>query len=251
MSPILNIRDLLLFYENAVAVNNVSLQVNEGQIAGVFGSNSAGKSSLMLCISGIILDVKKKEKMRGGERITLTGEIRFRDEDVMEMEPSDRARKGIILCPERRLIFPESSSIENLKMGALRIKRNTDFDERLQAVFRIFPILEDRLDQYTGTLSGGEQAMVAIGRGLMGKPKILLLDEPSLGLAPILVEKFFDAIKRINEEGMTVFLIEQNARKTLSISVRGYVLQKGEIIVQGSKTELLETDVIKRAYLQT
>ena len=117
MSPILQVKDLMLFYENAVAVNNVNLQVNEGQIVGVFGSNSAGKSSLMYCISGIIFDVRKKEEMKGGERITLTGEIKFKGEDVLRVEPSERAKKGIILCPERRLIFPESSTIENLRMG--------------------------------------------------------------------------------------------------------------------------------------
>ena len=197
MTPILQVKDLMLFYENAVAVNNMSLQVNEGQIVGVFGSNSAGKSSLMYCISGIIFDVKKKEEMKGGERITLTGEIRFKGEDVLRVEPSQRAKKGIILCPERRLIFPESSTIENLRMGGYLASRE-QAKKTLDYVFVLFPELKRLKRRAGGFLSGGEQQMLAIGRALMAQPELLLLDEPLLGLAPIIEIRLAQAVREIN-----------------------------------------------------
>ena len=185
--------------------------MDEEQIAGIFGSNSAGKSSLMLCVSGIILDVRKKEKMRGGERITMTGEILFRNENVLWTEPSVRAKKGIILCPERRLIFPESSTLENLKMGGyLANKEQTK--NTLEYVLNLFPELKRLKRRAGGFLSGGEQQMLAIGRALMAQPKLLLLDEPLLGLAPIIEARLATAIRTINQEtGITVLVSEQYA----------------------------------------
>jgi len=155
-----------------------------------------------------------------------------------------RAKKGVIRFEDKEIQKWRTDRIVQ------RIKSEKNLDISLRSVFRIFPILEKRLEQNAGTLSGGEQAMLAIGRGLMGKPKILLLDEPSLGLAPILVDVFFDTIRKINEGGVTIFLIEQNARKALSLSLRGYVIQKGEIIIQGSRQDLIESNVIKRAYFE-
>ncbi|NIQ40292.1 MAG: ATP-binding cassette domain-containing protein [Proteobacteria bacterium] len=238
----------MLFYENAVAINNISMTVGKGQIVGVFGSNSAGKSSLMFCISGIILDVKKKEEMRGGERITLTGEIRFKDENVLMVEPSDRARKGVILCPERRLIFPESSTIENLRMGAYLANR-AQAKKTLEYVLLLFPELKRIRKRPAGFLSGGEQQMLAIGRALMAQPKLLLLDEPLLGLAPIIEKRLAQAIKEINEEtGITVLVSEQYARPILPIIEYGYVLENGGLVAEGSGRELFENPDVKEAY---
>lgn len=248
MSPILQVKDLMLFYENAVAVNNVNLAVNEGQIVGVFGSNSAGKSSLMFCISGIILDVRKKEEMRGGERITLTGEIKFKGENVLRVEPSDRAKKGIILCPERRLIFPESSTMENLRMGGYLANRE-QAKKTLEYVFVLFPELKRLKRRAGGFLSGGEQQMLAIGRALMAQPKLLLLDEPLLGLAPIIEIRLAQAIREINKQtGITVVVSEQYARPVLPIIEYGYVLENGGLVAEGTGNELLENPDVKEAY---
>ena len=248
MSPILQVKDLMLFYENAVAVNNVNLQVNEGQIVGVFGSNSAGKSSLMYCISGIIFDVSKKEEMKGGERITLTGEIKFKGENVLRVEPSERAKKGIILCPERRLIFPESSTIENLRMGGYLASRE-QARKTLDYVFALFPELKRLKKRAGGFLSGGEQQMLAIGRALMAQPELLLLDEPLLGLAPIIEIRLARAVREINKEtGITVLVSEQYARPVLPIIEYGYVLENGGLVAEGSGAELLENPDVKEAY---
>lgn len=248
MSPILQVKDLMLFYENAVAVNNMNLQVNEGQIVGVFGSNSAGKSSLMYCISGIIFDVSKKEEMKGGERITLTGEIKFKGEDVLRVEPSERAKKGIILCPERRLIFPESSTMENLRMGGYLASRE-QAKKTLEYVFALFPELKRLKRRAGGFLSGGEQQMLAIGRALMAQPELLLLDEPLLGLAPIIEIRLAQAVREINKEtGITVLVSEQYARPVLPIIEYGYVLENGGLVAEGSGAELLENPDVKEAY---
>ncbi|MBM4338382.1 MAG: ATP-binding cassette domain-containing protein [Deltaproteobacteria bacterium] len=244
----LEVKDLMLFYENALAVNNVSLTVNEGLIVGVFGSNSAGKSSLMLCISGIILDVKKKEEMKGGERITLTGEIKYRGEDILTIEPSKRAKKGIILCPERRLIFPESSAIENLRMGGY-LATKTQAKKTLEYVFNLFPELVKLKRRAGGFLSGGEQQMLAIGRALMAQPKLLLLDEPLLGLAPAIEVRLAKAVKSIKEEtGITVVVSEQYARPVLPIVDYAYVLENGGLVAEGTGNELLENPDVKEAY---
>jgi len=248
VSPILQVKDLMLFYENAVAVNNMNFEVKEGQIVGLFGSNSAGKSSLMYCISGIIFDVKKKEAMKGGERITLTGEIKFKGEDVLRVEPSERAKKGIILCPERRLIFPESSTIENLRMGGYLASRE-QARKTLEYVFVLFPELKRLKRRAGGFLSGGEQQMLAIGRALMAQPKLLLLDEPLLGLAPIIEIRLAQAVREINKEtGITVLVSEQYARPVLPIIEYGYVLENGGLVAEGSGAELLENPDVKEAY---
>ncbi|HOJ42719.1 MAG TPA: ATP-binding cassette domain-containing protein, partial [Syntrophorhabdaceae bacterium] len=166
--------ELMVFYENMLALNNVSIKCNDGQIVGIFGSNSAGKSTLMYALSGIILDIKKKEEMKGGERISVFGSIFLNGENVTNLKPHVRAKKGIILCPERRRIFPESSVLENLKIGSyLTTKRQTQ--ENIDYVLNLFPRLKDHLHRQGGFLSGGEQQMLAIGRALMANPKILLL----------------------------------------------------------------------------
>lgn len=248
MSAILEIIDLMLFYENALAINNVNMNAQEGKIVGVFGSNSAGKSSLMLCISGIILDVRKKEEMKGGERITLTGEIKFKGEDILRVEPSERAKKGIILCPERRLIFPESSALENLRIGAY-LATKAQAKKTLEYVLGLFPELEKLKRRAGGFLSGGEQQMLAIGRALMAQPKLLLLDEPLLGLAPSIEIRLARAVKAINQEtGMTIVVSEQYARPILPIVDYAYVLENGGLVAEGTGSELLENPDVKEAY---
>jgi branched-chain amino acid transport system ATP-binding protein len=248
VSAILEIKNLMLFYENAVAINNINITVNEGKIVGIFGSNSAGKSSLMLCISGIILDVRKKEVMKGGERITVTGEIKFRGENVLSVEPSERAKKGIILCPERRLIFPESSALENLRIGGY-LASKAQAKKTLEYVFTLFPELEKLKRRAGGFLSGGEQQMLAIGRALMAQPKLLLLDEPLLGLAPSIEIRLARAIKIINKEiGITIVVSEQYARPILPIVDYAYVLENGGLVAEGTGSELLENPDVKEAY---
>jgi branched-chain amino acid transport system ATP-binding protein len=244
----LEVKNLMVFYENALAINNVSLTCREGQITGVFGSNSAGKSTLMYTISGIILDMKQKEKMRGGERITVIGEILFRGENITDVKPSQRARKGIVLCPERRRIFPESSTLENLKIGGYLASRS-QAKETLDYVFTLFPALKEIKRREGGFLSGGEQQMLAIGRALMAQPKLLLLDEPLLGLSPSIEARLAQAIKEINKQtGITILIAEQYARPLFPIIDYGYILENGSAVLAGTAEELMNNPDVKAAY---
>jgi len=245
---ILKVRELMVFYENAIAINNVSLECERGKITGVFGTNSAGKSTLMYTISGIILDLKRKEQMRGGERITVLGSILYEGEEVIELEASVRARKGIILCPERRRIFQESSVIENLRIGGILATRQ-QAKRTLEYIYTIFPVLKDLKNREGGFLSGGEQQMLAIGRALMAQPKLLLLDEPLLGLSPTIEEILTDAIRDINTKfGLAVLIVEQYARPILPIIHYGYVLENGSAVLEGTSEELIENPDVKSAY---
>ena len=246
--PILDVRKLMVFYENAIAINNVSLSCQQGRITGVFGANSAGKSTLMYTISGIILDLKKKEQMRGGERITVLGGIVYDGNDVIDMEPSSRARQGIILCPERRRIFQESSVLENLKIGGILATR-AQAKKTMDYVFNIFPALIRLKNREGGFLSGGEQQMLAIGRALMAQPKLLLLDEPLLGLSPVMEDVLTDAVKDINRSvGITVLISEQYARPILPIIDHGYVLENGGAVLEGNSQALMDNPDVKSAY---
>ncbi|MFO7737705.1 MAG: ATP-binding cassette domain-containing protein [Desulfatiglandaceae bacterium] len=246
--PILDVRELMVFYENAIAINNVSLSCQQGRITGVFGANSAGKSTLMYTISGIILDLKKKEQMRGGERITVLGGIVYDGNDVIDMEPSSRARQGIILCPERRRIFQESSVLENLKIGGILATR-AQAKKTMDYVFNIFPALIRLKNREGGFLSGGEQQMLAIGRALMAQPKLLLLDEPLLGLSPVMEDVLTDAVKDINRSvGITVLISEQYARPILPIIDHGYVLENGGAVLEGNSQALMDNPDVKSAY---
>jgi branched-chain amino acid transport system ATP-binding protein len=245
---LLEVSSLMVFYENALAINNVDLRCQEGEITGVFGANSAGKSTLMYTISGIILDIEKKERMRGGERITVLGSIYYDGVDIVFMETSDRAKKGIILCPERRRIFPESSVLENLKIGGILATR-AQAKKTLDYVFTIFPPLKGLKKREGGFLSGGEQQMLAIGRALMAQPKLLLLDEPLLGLSPMMEEILVRAIEDINETtGITILISEQYARPILPIIHHGYVLENGTSVLEGSSQELMDNPDVKSAY---
>jgi branched-chain amino acid transport system ATP-binding protein len=248
MSDLLEIKDLMVFYENALAINNVTLHCQEGKITGVFGANSAGKSTIMYTISGIILDIKKKEEMRGGEKITVLGSIYYDGKDIISMGPSNRAKNGIILCPERRRIFAESTVLENLKIGGILATRE-QAKRTLDYVFAIFPALKELKKRPGGFLSGGEQQMLAVGRALMAQPRLLLLDEPLLGLSPKIEQTLVKAIRDINAQtGVTLLIAEQYARPILPIIDRGCVLENGGVVLQGTSQELMDNPDVKSAY---
>ncbi len=244
----LEAKDLLVFYENALAINNVSIKCRKGEITGIFGANSAGKSTLMSTLSGLILDLKIKEERKGGERITWFGDIKYEGHNIINIKPSERARMGIVLCPERRQVFPESSTLENLKIGAYLATRE-QAKKTLEYVLNLFPELKKLLHREAGFLSGGEQQMLAIGRALMAQPKMLLLDEPLLGLAPAVEARLAQAVKEINEQtGITVVLSEQYARPVFPIIDYGYVLENGSIVLEGSAGELMNNPDVLAAY---
>jgi branched-chain amino acid transport system ATP-binding protein len=241
-------RELMVFYENMLALNNVSIECEKGKIVGVFGSNSAGKSTLMYTLSGIILDIKQKEAMRGGERISLYGRIFFNGKDVTTIKPHERAKVGIILCPERRRIFPESSVMENLKIGAY-LSTRSEAKENIEYVLNLFPRLKDHLKRQGGFLSGGEQQMLAIGRALMAKPEVLLLDEPLLGLSPAYQDIVIEGTSKIRDaKGISIIITEQYARPVMPIIDYGYILENGSSMLSGTKEELMDNPDVKSAY---
>jgi len=244
----LEIKNLMVFYENALAINNINLHCQSGKVTGIFGANSAGKSTLMYTISGIILDVKKKEKMKGGERITVLGNVTFEGMDITYMKPSERARKGIILCPERRRIFAESSTLENLKIGGY-LATKAQARKTLEYIFIVFPPLWKLRKREGGFLSGGEQQMLAIGRALMAQPKLLLLDEPLLGLSPMMEGMLGQSVHDINlQTGITILISEQYARPILPIIHYGYILENGASVLEGSSRDLVDNPDVKAAY---
>lgn len=244
----LEARDLMVFYENMIALNNISIKCDENQIVGVFGANSAGKSTLMYSLSGIMLDIQKKELMAGGERITLRGEVLFQDQNIMDMNPSLRAKAGIILCPERRRLFKESSVLENLRIGGyLATKAQAKYT--LDYVMNMFPALQKLKNRLGGFLSGGEQQMVAIGRALMAQPKVLLMDEPLLGLSPLMQSTLIKATKVIQEEtGISIIISEQYARPVFPIVDYAYILENGAAVMEGTRNELMDNPDVKSAY---
>ncbi len=244
----LEVNNLLVFYENALAINDLSLRVEKGQMVGVIGSNSAGKTTLMNTISGLIIDMKIKEERKGGERITVMGEVIFNGETITHMEPYDRAKKGIALCRERHPIFPESDVMENLKIAGYLIKKS-ELKERIDFVFDLFPALVDLKSRRAGFLSGGEQQMLAIGMALIIKPVLLLLDEPLLGLSPAIQVKLVEAIKSIQKEmGITTVISEQFARPILPMIDYGYIIENGMLTLTGSGKELMDNPEVRAAY---
>ena len=240
--------ELMVFFENMIALNNVSVTCGEGKIIGIFGSNSAGKSTFMHAISGIILDVKKKEEMRGGERISVYGRVFFNGKDMSAVRPHNRAKLGIVLCPERRRIFPESSVLENLKIGSY-LTGSRETKQNLEYVLDLFPRLKDHLHRQGGFLSGGEQQMLAIGRALMASPKMLLLDEPLLGLSPAYQEIVVNGTKAIRDsKGISIIITEQYARPVMPIIDYGYILENGSSVLMGTREELMDNPDVKSAY---
>ncbi len=234
---LLSVHNIIVGYGKAIVLHQVSLQVARGAIVALLGSNGSGKTTLIRTILGLVKP--------------LEGKIEFDGREIQGVEPHRMNEIGISIAPEGRKIFPEMTVLENLRMGCFRETRKEVIQERREEVFRLFPRLKERTDQLGGTLSGGEQEMLSLGRALMAKPRLLILDEPSLGLQPNLVEKMFEMIQQIKKEsGTTILLAEQNARKTLEIADWGYVLQRGRIIASGRAAEIAENEVVKRAYLK-
>jgi len=232
---LLSVDNINVFYGDLQALWEVSFNVEKGEIVAILGSNGAGKSTTLRTISGLLRP--------------RTGSIQFLGESLGKIPPHRIVDLGVAHIPEGRKLFPLYSVMENLKMGAYTRKLIEKKDETLEWVFELFPILKERRNQAAGTLSGGEQQMLAIGRGLMSRPKLLMLDEPSLGLAPRLVLTVFDLIRRINEEGITVLLVEQNVRHALQLAHRAYVLETGRVVLEGKGDELMDNEHVKKAYL--
>ncbi len=230
---LLDISDLQVSYGGIEAVRGISFHVDKGEIVTLIGANGAGKSSTLRSISGLV-------KPKGGK-------VLFHGEDLTGKNPTEIVSRGIMMVPEGRRIFPNLTVLENLKIGAYL--RNDDLEEDIEMVYGLFPRLKERSWQEGGTLSGGEQQMLAVGRGLMGRPELLMMDEPSLGLAPIVVQGIFEIIRRINEAGTTVLLVEQNANMALHVAHRAYVIENGKISMEGTGRELLEDESVKAAYL--
>src|SRR5512140_578159 len=231
----LELKDVHTYYGNIHALKGVSLNVDKGEIVTLIGSNGAGKTTTLRTIQGI-------NRPRSGT-IILEGE------ELEKLPPHEVALRGVAQSPEGRLIFPQMTVLENLEMGAYARKDKTGMRDDLNRVFSLFPRLKERTAQRGGTLSGGEQQMLAMGRALMARPRILLLDEPSMGLSPILVELIFETIQTINKEGTTILLVEQNALMALSIANRGYVIQTGEIILSDAADKLKANEMVRKSYL--
>lgn len=244
----LEVSNLMVFYENALALNDFSMKVEAGTIVAVIGSNSAGKTTLMNTLSGLIIDTKIKEQRKGGERITTYGTVRFDGEDITDMYPSDRVKKGMVLCRERHPIFPESDLVENLRIAAY-LRKKSEISEAVDYVFHLFPTLVRLKKRKAGFLSGGEQQMLTIGMALMVKPRMLLLDEPLLGLSPVMQVTLVEAIKTIRSEtGLTIVITEQFARPILPMIDHGYIIENGMLTMDGTGPELMENPEIKGAY---
>lgn len=240
--------ELMVFYENMLALNNVSIGCYEDAIVGVFGANSAGKSTLMYTLSGIIKDIKRKEEMAGGERITVLGKIRYLGNDISGLKPSLRAKMGIILCPERRRIFRESSVMENLRIGAY-LASSSKARKTLEYVFEVYPALKKLRKRIGGFLSGGEQQMLAIGRALMAQPRLLLLDEPLLGLSPLMQTILVRSTREIRDEkGISIIVTEQYARPVLPIVDYAFILENGAAVMEGTREELMSNPDVRSAY---
>lgn len=232
---LLEIKDLEVFYGMIQAIKGVSFQVNEGEVIALIGANGAGKTTILHTVTGL-LEAKK-------------GSVFFDGKDITKTPAHKIVSMGMAHVPEGRRVFANLSVYQNLRMGAYTRKDKQEIEETSKTVYKRFPRLEERKNQLAGTLSGGEQQMLAMGRALMSHPRIILMDEPSMGLSPIFVNEIFDIIKEVSASGTTVLLVEQNAKKALSISDRGYVLETGKIVLEGRSEDLLNNDSIKKAYL--
>ncbi len=232
---LLKLDNVKTYYGNIRALKGVSMEVAEGEIVCLIGGNGAGKSTTLMTISGVLTPEE--------------GDVIYQDQSIVSLRPDNIVQMGICQVPEGRMIFPLLTVMENLDLGAYMRTDKDGIKADIDRVFGLFPILRERLKQAGGTLSGGEQQMLAIGRALMARPKLLLLDEPSLGLAPILVDTIFEIIRQINKQGTTILLVEQNAQLALQFSHRGYVIETGEIVLADTSAALLKNEEVKKAYL--
>jgi branched-chain amino acid transport system ATP-binding protein len=232
---LLEVKNITVYYGKSVALNNVSLEVAEGSVVSIVGANGAGKSTILKTLSGLVP--------------LSSGEIWFQGRRIDGMDTGEIVKLGIVHIPEGRWLFPHLTVMVNLQLGASLRKDKKDIDSDMQKIFDLFPRLQERRKQKAGTLSGGEQQMVAIARGLMARPKLLLMDEPSLGLAPIMVRHLGDLIKDINRDGVSILLVEQNVPLALSVAAKGYALQIGNVVLEGDIEKIKSSDIITRAYL--
>jgi len=246
--PLLEVRDLSVRYDKAIILNGVSLEVDAGGFVGLVGPNGAGKSTLLRAISGLVRLEKRLQRGTEGD-IVLEGEIRFDGERIDALPPHEIRRRGLVLCPERRRPFRELTVIDNLMAGAYLARDASATQRRLDRCYALFPRLAERRDQLAGTLSGGEQQMLATARALMYDARLLAIDEPSLGLAPIVREELFAAIARIHAEGLPVLLIEQEVGQVFRLAGRSYVLSQGKIIAQGTAQSLMSDETLREGYL--
>ncbi len=243
----LEISHLMVFYENALAVNDLSLSVGEGELVGLFGSNSAGKTTLLNTVAGLTLHLRQREQRRGGIRITTTGRVLFRGEDVGALSPRARVERGIVLCRERHPVFGDSTVEENLRLGG-HLRPRAEVAASIAEVYELFPALARARSRRAGLLSGGEKEMVTIGMALIARPRLLLMDEPLLGLSPHMQSEVVRGAREISRRGVTILLSEQYARPILPIIDRGYVIENGTLVVSGTGAELMENPEVRSAY---
>jgi branched-chain amino acid transport system ATP-binding protein len=242
---LLEVKDLVVYYDGALALDGINLKVAKKEFVGVVGPNGAGKTTLLKAISGLIREVRPGAR----ERPSMLGTITFEGKRIDKLKAHSIVRKGVVLCPERRRPFSELTVLENLEIGAYLRKDKEGKRKDFEWTYQMFPVLKERRDQLAGTLSGGEQQMLAIARSIMSKPTLLLIDEPSLGLAPILKDKVFDSIREIQRLGLTILLVEQDVRATFELADRVYVIAHGRIAAQGSPKELMKETDIREIYL--
>jgi len=245
----LEVSNLTVCYDRAMIVNDISLHVDQGELVGLIGPNGAGKSTILRAINGLVLWEKGIKRGTTGGNITMEGSIRFENHPIEQVPAHQIAARGLILCPERRRPFREMSVLENLKAGAYLVRDKDEVEKTLQQVFDLFPVLGNRVSQVSGTLSGGEQQMLAIGRALMSRPRLLCIDEPSTGLAPLTRKEVFNKINAIREIGITVLLIEQEVNTVFEMADRSYVLSSGKIVAEGTGTDLMANELLRKTYL--
>ena len=246
---LLNVSNLTVCYDKAMIINDIGLHVDKGELVSLVGPNGAGKSTLLRAITGLVIWEKGIHRGTAEGDITLQGEVVFDNEHLEKVPAHEIAQRGLIHCPERRRPFREMTVRENLIAGAYLIKNRQEQQDSLQNVYNLFPRLQERSKQISGTLSGGEQQMLAIGRALMSNPKLLCIDEPSTGLAPIMKEEVFKKIADIRDMGITVLLVEQEVNAVFKMADRNYVLSSGKIIAEGTGDELLQDEVLRKTYL--
>jgi branched-chain amino acid transport system ATP-binding protein len=246
---LLEVANLKVCYDKAVLINNLSMGVDEGELVSLVGPNGAGKSTLLRAITGLVNWEKKITSRSAKEDISIEGTIRFMGERIDKTPAHNIVKKGLIHCPERRRPFREMSVLDNLRAGAYLDKDSSQIQKNLESVYHLFPVLKARSKQISGTLSGGEQQMLAIGRALMSGPKLLCIDEPSTGLAPILRAEVFEKIAEIRTLGITILLVEQEVSTVFKMASRNYVLSSGKIIAEGTGEQLLQDEVLRKTYL--
>lgn len=246
---LLEVKNLRVCYDTAIILNSLSLEVDEGELVSVVGPNGAGKTTMLRAITGLVR--WEKETLRGSKYgdITIEGTVAFRGDRIDHLPAHEISRRGLILCPERRRPFREMSVLDNLKAGAYLLKDEQEFKKNLQKIYTLFPVLQERAHQVSGTLSGGEQQMLAIARALMFRPQLLCIDEPSTGLAPLIRKELFTRIKEIQISGIPVFLVEQDVSSAFRLSSRNYVLSQGRVVASGTSEILLQDEGLRKTYL--